>query len=201
MNKYIGFFLISLLIASAGCDPYRFAIKSYNPIDARIFSDHHLVRSIPGGFTMEGGSVVGIQELNSTEYYFETYLTHVGSGGFQLFLRPVVEERVVDSGYILTFSSTGMRLDSAGKLLQEKSTFRFPDSERVFVTIYNEEKFLQVTVGCDTVIKLLGSKIASDDIVFKTLPDSKLTIQKAEWYAIKFHEGDDITLDGDEKRR
>jgi len=201
MNKIL-ISLLSLSLIAVGCDPERFTIKSYDPIDCRIYSDHHLVQPLSDGFIADGGGVVGMQSLYRTQYYFETYLTHVGEGGFRMLLRPIVQERVIDSGYILTFSSDrGMTLDSAGKTIDKRPSFHFPDSTPVFVTVYNEEDFLQVTVGCDTVVKYSGFKMASDDIVFQSLGDSRLRLQKAEWFKIKFHEGDDITVHSGEDKR
>jgi hypothetical protein len=201
MNKLLlSLFCFSLV--ALGCDPERFTIKSYESIDCRIYSDHHLVHSFADGFVVDGGGVVGMQSLYRTQYYFETYLTHSGDSGFKILLRPKVQEKVIDSGLVLSFlSPTGLRLDSAGKTIQQNTSFHFPDSTPVFVTIYNEEKFLQVTVGCDTVVKYYGATLASDDLVVQPLGDSRVRVQKAEWYKIKFHEGDDITIHSGEDKR
>ena len=183
------FYIVTLLIAVIffGCDPYRFRVETKNPVECRIFSDHNSVDSHLYGFEMHPGAVMQVTSLAWTQYDFAAYLTLSRGEGFQLMLRPVVEESVIDSGLVLTFSSSGgMRLDSAGHLISENQSFRFPKDLQTYVTIYNEESYLQVTVGCDTVVKRFTMRKSSDDIVLKTLPGSELKVVEPEWEQIKF---------------
>ena len=181
----IAFFVILSFVA--GCDPYRFKVETKLPVDCRIYSDHNSVDSHLYGFEMHPNAVVNMTSLAWTQFDLAFYLKSSGGEGFQLLLRPVSEESVIDSGLVLTFlNSGGVRLDSAGHLLDEKPSFRFPQDSQTYVTIYNEESYLQVTVGCDTVVKRYTKQKASDDIVFKTLHGSTLNVLDPEWKRIRF---------------
>ena len=184
------FYYIALLILSAavsGCDPYRFRAETRYPVQCRIFSDHRSVDSHLYGFEMHPNAVVQVTSLAWTQYDLAAYLTLSSGDGFQLMLRPVVEESVIDSGLVLTFlSAGGVRLDSAGHLIEENTMFRFPKDSQTYVTIYSEESYLQVTVGCDTVVKRFTRRKSSDDIVLRTLSGSELKVVDPEWKQIKF---------------
>jgi hypothetical protein len=91
-----------------------------------------------------------------------------------------------------------MRLDSAGQKLDENRSFRFPKDSATYVNIYNEEAFLQVTVGCDTVVKRFSNRKSSDDIVLKTFPESELKVNATDWKPIKFDQEYNVVS---EKRR
>jgi hypothetical protein len=177
---FLGFLLF-------GCDPYRFTVETQHPVDCRIFTDHNGVEPSLYGFKMHPEAVVQMTSLSWTQYDLASYITLSGGDGFQLMLRPVVEESVIDSGLVLTFSSSkGFRLDSAGQMIEENSAFHFPKDSQTYITVYNEESYLRVTVSCDTVLKRYTKRKASDDIVLKTLPGSSLTVLDPEWKRIRF---------------
>jgi hypothetical protein len=184
------YYYITLLILSAiylGCDPYRFRAETQNPVQCRIFSSHNSVDGHLYGFDMHPDAVLQVTSLAWTQYDFAGYFTLSGGNGFQLMLRPVLEESIIDSGFVLTFlSHGGVSLDSAGHRLQENTAFRFPRDSQTYVTIYNEESYLQVTVGCDTVLKRFTRRKSSDDIALKTLSGSELKVIDPEWKQIKF---------------
>ena len=187
MRRYFFIATLFIIVASCGCNPYRFTVETQHPVDCRIFSDHNTVNSHLYGFEMHPDAIVQVTSLAWTQYELGVYLTLTGGEGFQLMLRPVLEESVIDSGLVLTFlSSGGIRLDSAGYTLDENRAFRFPKDSQVYVTIYNEESFLQMTVGCDTVLKRFTKRKSSDDIALKTLPGSELKILGPQWKRIKF---------------
>ena len=182
-----------LLALTAGCDPYRFTVETQHPIDCRIYSDHNSVDSHLYGFDMKPDAVIGMKSTGWTQYHLKAYLTLHGEEGFAMMLRPVVEESVIDSGFTLTFSSIGgLRIDSAGKTVGENSAFRFPKDSQVYVTVYNEESFLQVTIGCDTVLKRYTKRRSSDVMVLKTLSGSELHVLDPEWTKIKFTQSSDV---------
>jgi len=54
------------------------------------------------------------------------------------------------------------------------------------MTVYNEESYLRVTVGCDTVLRRYTERRSSDDIVLKTLSGSELKVVDPEWKRIRF---------------
>ena len=190
---YISLFLFPVLLF--GCDPYRFKAETKYPVDCRIFSDNGSVESNLYGFRMHSGASLGITSIGWTQYDLSAYLTLSGGEGFQVLLRPVVEESVIDSGLTLTFSSQGLRLDSAGNTLERNPAFHFPKDSQTYITVYNEEAYLQVTVGCDTILKHYSRRKSSDDIVLKTLPGSELNVLDPQWKQIKFVEGDDVKVE------
>ena len=177
-----------------GCNPYRFRVETQHPVSCRIFSDHNDVESHLYGFTMHPNAVVQATSPSWTQFELAAYLTLSGGDGFQIMLRPVVEESVVDSGLVLTVSDQyGLRFDSAGQTLDEHSSYRFPKDSQTYITIYNEESYLRVTFGCDTVVNRYTKRRSSDDIVFRTLKGSELNVLDPEWRRIKF-----IQSNGDE---
>jgi hypothetical protein len=193
MRRY--FFITSFFIvaASCGCNPYRFTVETQHPVDCRIFSDHNTVESNLYGFDMHPDAVIQVTSLAWTQYNLAAYLKLSGGEGFQIMLRPVVEESVIDSGLVLTFlSGGGVRLDSAGQTIDENHAFCFPKDSQVYVTIYNEESYLQMTIGCDTVLKRYTKRKSSDDIVLKTLPGSELKVLEPQWKRIRFLKNDDV---------
>lgn len=184
-RHYIAF--VILAAALSGCDPYRFTVETKEPVDCRIFSDHKTVNSHLYGFEMHPNAIVQMTSLSWTQYELSSYLTLSKGEGFQIMLRPVAEESVIDSGLMLTFfSAGGTRLDSGGQLIEKNSSFRFPKDSQTLVTIYNEEAYLQVTVGCDTVLKHYSRRNSSDDIVLKTLLGSELKVLAPQWKKVKF---------------
>jgi len=185
--------LLFLFAALSGCDPYRFTVETRNPVDCRIYSDHNSVDGHLYGFDMKPDAVVGAKSTGWTQYHLKAYLTLHGGEGFQMMLRPVVEDSVIDSGIVLTFSSAnGLRIDSAGKVLDENTSYRFPNDSQVYITVYNEESFLRVTVGCDTVLRRYTKRRSSDAIVLKTLSGSELHVLDPEWIKIKFNKNSDV---------
>ncbi len=187
VRQTITFITLLFFVALCSCNPYRFTVETQHPVDCRIFSDHNTVNSNLYGFQMHPEAVVEVTSLAWTQYELGVYLTLSGGQGFQLMLRPVLEESVIDSGLVLTFlNSGGVRLDSAGHTLEENRAFRFPKDSQVYVTIYNEEAYLQMTVGCDTVLKRYTKRKSSDDIALKTLAGSELKVLAPQWKRIKF---------------
>lgn len=184
-----------LTLFLSGCNPYRFTVETKEPVACRIFSDHNTVKSNLYGFQMQPNAVVQMTSLSRTQYELTTYLTLSRGEGFRILLRPVVEESVVDSGLMLTFfSSGGTRLDSGGHMIEQNPSFRFPTDSQTFVTVYNEEAYLQVTVGCDTVLKHHSLGKSSDDVVLQTLPGSELKVVGPEWVRVKFVRNADVSV-------
>ncbi len=187
MRIYSFIALLTLSAAFFGCDPYRFRSETRYPVQCRIFSDHNSVDWHLYGFEMHPDAVLQVTSLAWTQFDFAAYVTLSGGDGFQIMLRPVLEESVVDSGFVLTFlSNGGVSLDSAGHRLEENPSFRFPRDSQTYVTIYNEESYLQVTVGCDTVVKRFTKRRSSDDIGLKTFSGSELKVVDPEWKQIRF---------------
>jgi hypothetical protein len=188
------YFSIGLFFCAAiffGCDPYRFSVTSDYPVNCRILSDHNSVKSRIYGFDMEPNAELQVTSLGRTQYTFTGYFTLHGGEGFEIMLRPVIEESVIDPGIRLMFSSHGLRIDSAGQVITENTSYSFPQDSQTYVTVFNEESYLQVTVGCDTVLRRYSKRTASDDIALKTLPASELKVVDPEWKRIKFMRGDE----------
>lgn len=185
---------VAALSCVAGCsDPYRFSVRTPDAVDCRIFTGLHSAEKNGVGFTMQQDAVVGMTSLEYTQYEWSGYLRAHGGEGFRLLLRPTVEETVIDSGLTLTFAAGGgARLDSAGRLVESNPNFRFPQDTATLVTIYTDEDFIQVTVGCDTVLRRRTMRMTSDDIVLQTLHGTDLKVYAPLWKRLKFPEGDNV---------
>jgi hypothetical protein len=84
-----------------------------------------------------------------------------------------------------------LRIDSAGQVITENTSYSFPQDSQTYVTVFNEESYMQVTVGCDTILRRYSKRTASDDIALKTLLASELKVVDPEWKRIKFMRGDE----------
>ncbi|MBS1904663.1 MAG: hypothetical protein JSS75_13230 [Bacteroidetes bacterium] len=173
----------ALAVSVLGCsDPYRFTIASSDPVDCRVFTALHSVERVPYGFQMKPNSVVGMTSLEYTQFIWRGIVRTHGGEGFALLLRPTIEETVRDSGLILHFyTSGGMALDSANTRLERNPAFRFPQDSNALVTIYNDEDFLQVTVGCDTVLRRHSMRMESDDLGIRSGEGTEVTVLGPVW--------------------
>jgi hypothetical protein len=185
---------VTALILLVGCsDPYRFSVRTPDAMDCRIFTGLHSAEGSAFGFTMQPDAVVGMTSLEYTQYEWRGFVNSHGGKGFRLLLRPKVEETVIDSGLVLLFSSGGgERLDSAGSLLESDPAFRFPQDSSVLVTVFTDEDYLQVTVGCDTVLRRKTMRMTSDDLVVQTLHGTTLAVYAPLWKRLVFPAGDHI---------
>ena len=186
MKIFIATLTLLIITPLTGCDPYRFTVGERRPIDCRIYSSHNSVDSHLNSFDMHPESSVGMTSLGRTQYEFSSYLNASGGNGFEILLRPILEERVMDSGFVLRFSTNGFELDSGGVVIDANKSFRIPNDSATYITVYNEESYLRVTVGCDTLVKRYTKRKSSDDIVFKTMPGTELRVLSPDWAPMKF---------------
>lgn len=185
-------FSVILSAVICGCDPYRFTVETQQPVECRIFSDHTSVDSHLYGFDMKPDATVGMKSKAWTQYFISAYLTLHGGDGFKLMVRPVVEEGIRDPGFTLTFSKTSLVVDSAGTMIVTDPDFRFPRDSQMYVTIYNEESFVQITIGCDTILKRYTKQKSSDEIALQTLGGSELKVLDPRWRRIQFTKATEV---------
>ena len=121
----------------------------------------------------------------ATEYLLTMDVKLSRGEGFRILLRPTVEQRDVrDSGIVVTVTRSGVRLDSAGHNFQSLPWVKLPLNSQVPVSLYSDNNFTQVIVGCDTVYKGWSKKIESDDVVVQALESSELQIIDPDWAGI-----------------
>lgn len=180
-SKYISFILLLVLGALSSCDPTRFSVLSDRDIDCRIYSDHRLVDKMPAGFTMSPGACVSTTYRTATQYMAKFRLTVQEGDGVRILLRPVVEERILDSGVVLTLSRNGYRLVNGDTLLASGKSPVLARGKTEIFRAYSDEGYLELTLGCDTLFKGMTKRIEGDDIIFSTLPNSTITVYAPTW--------------------
>jgi hypothetical protein len=181
--------LFTILGAMLGCDPTRFTVLSDRDLDCRIYSDHRLVKKAAAGFDLLPGGCVAVTYLWATQYRASFRMTLQNGDGFVVMMRPVVEETIIDSGIVLTMSSRGYSLRSGDTLLASGTLLVQKGKTEIFRT-YNEEGYLEVTYGCDTLYKGLTRVKESDDIIFATLPQSTVSVFGPLWQDLELIESE-----------
>ncbi len=174
-------YLFFLLAISTGCDPTRFSVLSDRDIDCRIYSDYRLVDKQPSGFTLSPGACVSTYYLWATQYRATYRLTVEDGEGVVIMLRPIVEEQVLDSGIVLTIGKNGYRLVNKDTVLATGTHPRLTQGKPELFRAYSDEGYLELTLGCDTLYRGLTKHIEGDDIIFSTLPQSRVNVFAPSW--------------------
>ncbi len=197
MEVRIPRFWLVLLCLLSGCDPYHFTMKSSSSLDGTILSQLGTVNTHYYTVELLPNAAVELTNTERTQFQLATYIRLSHGEGFQVLLRPTVEDKLLDSGLVLTFfTKGGMRLDSAGITLIENKNFHFPVDSDALLRVYNEQAYVEAIVGCDTLVKHFSTTIATDDLVFTSLDNSTVTITIPEWNKVRFPKGEEIYTGG-----
>jgi hypothetical protein len=180
--------ILTILGAMLGCDPTRFTVLSDRDLECRIYSDHRLVKKAAAGFELLPGACVAVTYLWATQYRASFRLTLQEGEGFVVMMRPVVEETIIDSGIVLTMTSRGYSLRSGDTLLASGALPVLQKGKTEIFRTYNEEGYLEVTYGCDTLYKGITRVKESDDIIFATLPLSTVSVVGPLWQDLELIE-------------
>lgn len=173
--------LIMLIIVIAGCDPTRFSLISDRNLDCRIYSDHRLVSHSQVGFTLDPGGSVAVTYLWATQYRATFRLTLDEGEGAKILIHPVVQESIIDSGLVLTLSRNGYELREGETIIASGASPSLEVGKPRIFRAYSEEGYLELTLGCDTLYKGVTLRTESDDIIFTTLPESKVSVYGPYW--------------------
>lgn len=182
--SYKKFFIVSalfMLLLGAGCNPRVFTLQSDYPVSVYNFSDILSVSHTLNSVTVRNGAAIALTSQGVTEYNFEGIVRSQGKG-FRLLLRPVIEHDVKDSGYVLTISKDGSRLDSGGKLLKNLSWFKDEGDSLKRLIVYTDNHYMRVTYGCDTLVNDHFPQKESDVLGIQPLDHSTLTLYNPIWF-------------------
>jgi len=166
------------------CDPSRFMIEGKNPIQCRIYGPINSVEHTSNQFVLEHGAVLDLSVAGLTQYRFVMNTNLLEGDGMSIMLRPRAEESVVDSGVVVHLSKTHSFVDSAGHLLLDLPQVHLRDQGNELITLLSENHELEVTIGCDTIMKHRTSLIETDDIVLQASRTSKVRITGPSWQEV-----------------
>ena len=175
------FFIISLVFLLAGCDPYRFKMLGYTNLKGRIHSSLESVDVEQQYFDVKKNGCVSLELPTATQYSISFYAQIKSGDGFRVLARSRVEETLIDSGVVVTIARSYASANKDGKNLSALKAPAFSNENVVFVNLYNDEKYLQVVIGCDTLLKYYPEGPAPDDIVITSIGNSTTRIFTPIW--------------------
>ena len=128
-------------------------------------------------------------ELPTATQYSITFYAQIHSGeGFRVLARSRVEETLIDSGVVISITDNYARADKDGKNLSSMKSPDFNNDNIVFVGLYNDEKYLQVIIGCDTLLKYHPEGPAPDDLVITSIGKGNTRIFTPLWKDLEVEE-------------
>jgi hypothetical protein len=176
---------IFLLVAVQGCDPTRFMMEGKNPIQCRNYSLLHQVEKTGPNILVHDSGEVCLTVMDLTQFRFSTFVRLLKGDGFVLMMRPRAEEVVLDSGLSLFLSRSHSKLDSSGTMVQDLRQYQVAQDSLTLLTVRSENNLLQVTLGCDTVLKRMTGLKESDDLVFGALQGSEVRLVNPSFQELK----------------
>lgn len=183
---------ISVMLLLNGCDPYRFSILGYNKLKGRIHSPLETVEVSERYFDVKENGCVALELPTATQYSIAFYAKLIEGEGFRILARSRVEETVIDSGVVVSISKKYASVDKDGKNLSTLQSPGFNNDNVVFVNLYNDEQYLHVVIGCDTLLKYRPAGPAPDDLVITTIGKGTSRIFNPTWM--------DLEVDDDTQR-
>jgi hypothetical protein len=110
----------------------------------------------------------------------------ISGEGIRLMLRPIYGRTVVDSGLVITLTRSGVTIDSAHRSVRPYQPSVIRDTSMQSLGIFCENNYLEVTLGCDTLIRHWTPEKESDDIVFSTIGNSEAILVAPDWRRIEY---------------
>ena len=160
-------------------------MEGKNPIQCRNYSGLHQVERTGMNIVVHDSGEVCLTVLDLTQFRFSTFVRLLKGDGFVLMMRSRAEESVLDSGLSLFLSRSHSKLDSAGMMVQDLREYQVAQDSLTLLTVRSENNLLQVTLGCDTVLKRMTGLKESDDLVFGTLPGSEVRLVNPAFQELK----------------
>lgn len=180
--------MISLILLLTGCDPYRFKMLGHSNIKGRIHSTLGSVDVEQQYFDIKEDGCVALELPTATQYSIAFYAQIINGEGFRVLARSRVEETLIDSGVVVSISDKYARADKDGKNLSALKSPGFNNEKVVFIGLYNDEKYLHVIVGCDTLLKYHPEGPAPDDLVITSIGNSTTRIFTPLWKDLEVEE-------------
>ena len=183
---FLSFTLFAFSLSS--CDPSRFVMQGFHKVDCRILSPYGTVDGSNYYYDLYPTGCVKMTVEDKTQNSTEIWINLAKGEGVKMMLRSRTEETVIDSGYVITMSRNGVRVDSSGIQISSYPSAILSANKPSLVTFYNDEKYAQVTLGCDTIFRRMTSTKAPDDIVFASIDSSTVRIYAVDWRELKYSE-------------
>ena len=181
---FLSFTLFTFSLSS--CDPSRFVMQGFHKVDCRILSPYGSVDGSNYYYDLYPTGCVKMTVPEKMQNSIELWVNLTHGEGVKMMLRSRTEETVLDSGYVLTLSRNGVHVDSSGMQISSQPSAILAENKPSLVTIYNDERFTQVTLGCDTIFRRMTSTKAPDDIVFASIDSSTVRIYAVDWRELKY---------------
>lgn len=185
MRANTNYFVVLLLMLAgigAGCSERGFRVGTEHRVSVYNYSALSSVSHNTYSFSLRDTALVVVTSPTVTQYYFESFIRLDSGSGFKVYLRPVAEHVVRDSGYTLTMSKHGFELDSGRTVLARLPYTSFATDSLTRFTIYNDNRFVQVTLGCDTLFHNFLALKESDALAIRPLEGSKVTFYDPIWH-------------------
>jgi hypothetical protein len=172
--------LLLLVLTAVGCDARRFITGVDRPIEGKILSTLPTVDERRGAILLKDSGAIQLRVVGLTQFDFSMWTTLMQGEGFRILLRPVIEERIVDSGIVVSFSRTGTSVNKGALELNLRSVPLVPDTA-LQLRYHSENRYLYLMLGCDTVLQGMYPMKESDDIGIVAIPTSTVTLQIPNW--------------------
>ncbi len=150
-------------------------------LKGRIHSSLETVHVEEKYFDICENGCVALELPTATQYSISFYAQIKSGEGFRILARSRVEETLIDSGVVVSVSDKYVSADKDEKNLSSLKSPDFNNDNVVFVNLYNDEKYLQVVIGCDTLLKYHPEGPATDDLVITSIGKSSTRIFTPVW--------------------
>lgn len=182
-------FLVVLPLLVISCDPYRFTILGHSKIKGRIHSPLESVDVNERYFDVHENGCVSLTLPTATQYSISFHAKLLDGEGFRILARSRVEETVIDSGVVISIRKNNTSVEKHGIALSANTNIDINTENEVFINLYNDEKYLQVILDCDTILMYhdLESR-ACDDIVITSIGKSSTRIYDPQWKDLELDE-------------
>jgi hypothetical protein len=174
-------FLVISLLLLVGCDPYRFTLIGHDYMKARIHSKLETVDDTERWFDVKEDGCVSLELPTATQYRISLNAQILEGEGFRVLARCRVEEQLIDSGVVISVTKKYARADKDGVNLAIMKAPVISTNNLINVKLYNDEKYLQVIVGCDTLLKYHAKGPSPDDLVITSIDSSTTRIYAPDW--------------------
>ncbi len=178
-------FILSALLTFAGCNPYQFVMGGPHIVTCYILTSLPGVDHSDYMATLQDTAALDLNYYGATQYYLTMGVRLRTGNGFRILLRPVVEHRdIPDSGIIIMATTSGLTLADSGRILLSRPDMIASPGQILHVALLSANRYYQVVLGCDTVIRGWTKRNESDDVVVQALQASTVDVIHPDWAAL-----------------
>ncbi len=178
-------YALLLIVLSYGCNPYQFVMGGPHLVSCYILTSLPGVDHDANVATLRDTAALDLNYYGATQYLITMGARLDRGDGFRILLRPVVEHRdIPDSGIVLTATTSGVTLDSAGQTILSRPDITISRGQVIHIALLSENNYYQVVFDCDTVIRGWTKLKESDDVVVQALQSSQVDIVHPDWAGV-----------------